>query len=101
MLLRLVEEDNPADRGAFELLLIKPGFSKIVRAEFNNVEVPLIALALADFWHPGDLIDGGDELGVQVSVTVEIMVGGRRHIVTGIPTMLDGLGLVLPPGSLD
>lgn len=101
-LLRVVGRDPNPEEGMIELLVVKSGAAKSIMAIEGDVSVPLIGLALHDFYSLGDLIDAGEEYGVQVSATIKVLHFGEvKEILGAVVGLAGGPDIVLPPGALN
>jgi hypothetical protein len=98
--LRVVGQQT--DPEMLELLVIKSGAAKHVTAIERDVPVPLIGLALHDFYTLGDLIDAGAEYGTQVSARITFLRFGRPQEISGaVVGLVGGPDIVLPLGTLN
>lgn len=101
-LLRVVGRDPAPEEGMIELLVVKAGAAKAISAIERDIPVPLIGLALHNFYSLGELIDAGEAYGVQVSATIKVLHFGEvKEILGAAVGLADGPDIVLPLGTLN
>jgi hypothetical protein len=82
-----------------ELLVVAAAGRKRVIVEERDVPVPLIDLALADFYTLSNLIDAGEKYGMQMAALLPyIWQGERRYLRGAVVALLTGASVVVPFG---